>query len=113
MLTVSHIHRPSLDRYTIRTFGTVRDVQYKRVGSKYQIILDGDKVKTLDSKKDLDVFVHPVLFDRYNTPWFYGVGSGTKSRNYAHEQGHLCLIAKETSRCRNFIYFHTRHDYAF
>ena len=109
MLNFDQIHRPSLDRFVVKEFKSLRGITYKRVGKKYHILQYGKHLKKLDLKKDHDVFDFPsVTFGRNEQPWFYGSGSARLSRQYAAKVGNTMLIARETGskRARNFTSYH-------
>ena len=108
MLSQHHIHRPSLEGFVIRTFGSIRGYDFKRVGTKYLIYNYGKKVQTLDLKKDADVFDFPnVKFGCNDLPWFYGAGSQRGCREYASKKEHNFIVAREfgNQRARNFASF--------
>jgi hypothetical protein len=108
MLGQNHIHRPSLERFVIRTFGSIRGYDFKRAGGTYTIYKYGEKVQSLSLKKDADVFDFPnVTFGHDELPWFYGAGSQKYCRDFAHKMEHTFIVAREVGnhRARNFTSF--------
>jgi len=93
---------------------SLRGIEYKRVGSAYNILQYGKKIKRLDLKNENDVFDYPrVQFGRHERPWFFGSGSGRLCREYAAKIGHTFIVAKEfgSRRSRNFASYKDVNDF--